>query len=572
MGVVLALINDVVGDAIKDAVGGIHLNLPAYVLVPAAVIFLAVAGLVGQRLSDWAELLRRPADDVRVSEQVDEKAELLARERLRDKLRREYASMLEQSLIGEIPVEPAFDELPAAVERPLGDALERRAEAGAAPRRGTPRMAYDKQGGSTGDGLLILGDAGTGKSVALVKLALDVAKRAESDPLQPLPVYVTLSSWKTGREFAAWFAEQAQRLHGIRPSVARRWLRAGMLVPFLDGLDEIRDPDDRVACVAAINALRQDADLGVVVTCRQADYLELRKRLRLGTALVIRRLDADGLLGDLRAGGPALAGVLSAAERDAGLLELIRTPLMLGVTLIAYRGREVDAPQATGSASRYDHVLTAYVNRRFETREQQRPGRGDYPRERTTRWLAMIASNLDRRNDSAFFVDRLQPDWVPSTRVMHIVGAAPGIVGGGLAAAIVSFPFLILRRHRRHAVNRAPVWGAAHVARVLAPDRRPRRHHRDHADRAGSVVVAGGVGGPAAASCRSPRSADSRWRRRRGSRTDRWRPPSWSSAWSSWSSCPLPWVPDSYRSRSTRASRRTTGSGSRCATDSSSED
>ncbi|WP_247707044.1 NACHT domain-containing protein, partial [Streptomyces liliiviolaceus] len=126
--------------------------------------------------------------------------------------------------------------------------------------------------------LVLLGDPGSGKSMLLVRLVLDLlARRRHGDPV---PVLVPLASWDPDREDLDLWLEQ--RLGIDYPWLgdpgrtgtarARELLDAGAILLVLDGLDEIPDRV-RGRAIARINdALGHRPDLGMVLSSRSAPF------------------------------------------------------------------------------------------------------------------------------------------------------------------------------------------------------------------------------------------------------------------------------------------------------------
>ena len=96
--------------------------------------------------------------------------------------------------------------------------------------------------------LVVLGEAGAGKTTLVVRLVLDLlASRASG---APVPVLASLASWNPAeRDLHGWLAEQlaidypalAAEPGMKRPDQIAALLSAGLIVPILDGLDEIPD-------------------------------------------------------------------------------------------------------------------------------------------------------------------------------------------------------------------------------------------------------------------------------------------------------------------------------------------
>ena len=123
--------------------------------------------------------------------------------------------------------------------------------------------------------LVVLGEPGSGKTVLVLRLVLDLLERRRSG--DPVPVLVSASSWNpTVSGVYDWLASQlalsylSLAVTASTVSVSHRFralIDSGLIVPVLDGLDEIPYPA-RVSAVAKLNAAMRPGDC-LVVTCRR---------------------------------------------------------------------------------------------------------------------------------------------------------------------------------------------------------------------------------------------------------------------------------------------------------------
>jgi eukaryotic-like serine/threonine-protein kinase len=290
--------------------------------------------------------------------------------------------------------------------------------------------------------LLILGDAGSGKTTTLLLLLQGLANLARSDPEAPIPVVLQLPSWAEHRlPQGEWMVGQIRLQYQTGAEPARQWLREYRLLPLLDGLDEV-DPDCRAACVDAINDWLADHGLhGLAVCCRTRAHEELND-LRLTSAVAVRPLSPEKIEQYAAAapGGETLRTVLG---RDEDLRELARTPQLLSLLEQACRDSNDATPlSASGShEERRRELFDGYVDSCLKRNPAQ------LPRERTLRALSWLARGMQRHGSSLFQVEQLQPDWLPPAQRWQYFLLSRTFIGALLGipiAAVSGFPWMQL--------------------------------------------------------------------------------------------------------------------------------
>ncbi|MFL5591377.1 MAG: NACHT domain-containing protein, partial [Ktedonobacteraceae bacterium] len=315
--------------------------------------------------------------------------------------------VLEQSLYGAAVIELGLHEQPDAVTNPWRLFVEQPDQPGHLLPLGTPiKQVYDNAAGE----LLILGEPGSGKTTLLLQLARDLLAHAEMEETDPVPVVFNLSSWAMKRQpIIEWLIEELNVRYQVPSKLGQFWVDADQVLPLLDGLDEVT-PAYRTACIDAINTYRREHGLVPMVVCsRRSDYLTQPSQLVLHGAVVVQLLTPQQVDDYLSIAGEELAAVRGALRSDKVLQELAITPLMLSVLTLAYHGKPVeDLLSASSPAILRRQVFATYVERML----QRRGTHNRYTPQQTKHWLTWLARQLTQHNQTEFYLERMQMDWL----------------------------------------------------------------------------------------------------------------------------------------------------------------
>ncbi|MFJ7263064.1 NACHT domain-containing protein [Streptomyces globosus] len=356
----------------------------------------------------------------------------------------------------------------------------RRAEPVAVPAQATTlRALYEGT-----DDLVLLGRPGMGKTTQLAALAHRLAVEALDAPAASgdresghVPVYLRLDTYR-GEPAEEWLAAaMAQQYRGVSGVLVRTWLHEHRLLPVLDGLDEVPEPE-RGRCVAELRRLRRSCP-GMAVGCR-TDEADLRRlaqdlrALRYAEVLPPSRRDVQDFLAADR---EALADVHAALEGDPDLWPLFQSPMMLNFIRLTYRNRPADDLRAPGSlAERRGRIFDAYTR---ECLRRERPGPDEDP-ERTLTRLASLARMLTARKEHVLYLDRLDLSWLsPAEQVLPRI--VPNVV---MAVAALGLPVVWLAAAVRAgmldtSVRDAAALAAAMALNIAAQAYQSEKHHLD---------------------------------------------------------------------------------------------
>lgn len=339
--------------------------------------------------------------------------------------------------------------------------------------------------------LVLLGDAGAGKSVAMMRLTLDLLDRCP--PEGPVPVLLALSSWNPAtEELTDWIARRISedypalantRLYGEDPIGGL--VNGNKLFLLLDGLDELHGAER----AAAIERLDVACAGGrpLVVACRGDDYqgTVTRTGVYLATAAVveIEPMTVQQIISYLRLSRPAAETRWAPVEAhlranaDGILAQTLSTPLMLWLAQTTYQGDRNPANLLNpglltrGRDALIDHLLDGYLSAVYAGR-----GRDRYGHEQANRWLTFLAEHMHRQPDphslAWWSLHAGMSPRVRSATTSVVVGTAAAVVGG-IVGSLADRPMFGLELAVLLAIIAGT--GAAIASHIAGPVGRPRR-------------------------------------------------------------------------------------------------
>jgi hypothetical protein len=318
--------------------------------------------------------------------------------------------------------------------------------------------------------LIVLGAAGSGKSVLMLRLTLGLMGRRLLG--ERVPVLLRLSSWNPSEQrLHEWLTAELcqeypelQRTLADGTTLARQLVSTGRLLPILDGLDEM--PDD----LRAKALLRLNVDLAtgdpIVLASRAPEYLAAVHAgdvLTAGAVVDLLPLGLNQVHRYLRVTTPshaaskwnALFGELR-ARRDDPLRGVLSVPLMVSLVRVAY-GETGNDPAELLDRARFmtapvleEHLLDRLIPTLYRQDLAQSPGPPFGP-DQACRWFAFLA-NRGARQGGDFAWWQLYR-MLPTPVWLLVVGMSTGSVSGLVAAAVA----VVLR----HGASTAMATGSA---------------------------------------------------------------------------------------------------------------
>src|SRR5437868_3678043 len=137
-------------------------------------------------------------------------------------------------------------------------------------------------------------------------------------------------------------------------------------------------------------------------------------RVRLTSAITVQSLTQQQVDDYLAQGKESLRALRVALHQDATLRELAETPLMLSILTLTYHDLPVEELLRRGIAPTRQQVFERYVERMLS----RRGAAPSYSPQHTKGWLAWLARQMQRQSQTVFYLERLQPNWLPSPRML----------------------------------------------------------------------------------------------------------------------------------------------------------
>ena len=308
--------------------------------------------------------------------------------------------------------------------------------------------------------LVVLGEPGSGKTMLMVQLVLNLlVRRTIGDPV---PFLASVASWNPAEQaLQGWLAAQLLIDHPAlasppvdrtEPTQAEALLAERRILPILDGLDEIPEQVRGPAIKRINDALRPGEQ--IVLTCRTQQYQDaVRPRegvevtLRAAAAVQLRPLDAATVRSYLcdDAGGPVARArwdpVLAVLGTDAPAGEALSTPLMVGLARAIYNprpgelaGNLRDPVELCRLALADRSAVESLLFDAFIPAAYRDNSLGRWKAQDAERWLVFLARYLEYTIASPDLAWWRLPRAVPGfiRALAAVAGAAAGIILGVL--------------------------------------------------------------------------------------------------------------------------------------------
>jgi hypothetical protein len=155
--------------------------------------------------------------------------------------------------------------------------------------------------------MMLLGGPGSGKTVLAIQLLLQLITRRTKEN-NSVPVIFALASWNPMKtDLEQWLASQLSTRFALGEKLAEKLIEYGLIVPILDGLDEMDQQDaakhrSTRAAERINDFIASNADCRILVISRSGPqhYERVARKVRAAQTVIIQPLTATQIIDHIR--------------------------------------------------------------------------------------------------------------------------------------------------------------------------------------------------------------------------------------------------------------------------------
>jgi DNA replication protein DnaC len=293
--------------------------------------------------------------------------------------------------------------------------------------------AFDEKGR-----LLVVGSPGSGKTVLLLKFALELLG-GEYKTGQQFPVIFNLASWSPRyANFEDWLVDVLNSANGLSKAFAKKFLKEKRIIFLLDGLDELAHSEnaktannERAKCLNSLNDYLREGRK-TVICCRREEFVEMQKAtdqdapvsakvevLDLTKANVLLALQHAQSHNESRAAAEHLKRIIEANET---FLEVLSTPFYFTTALEVFDKplfNENNSSKDTEEIKKY--LLNEFTKSKISHTQNLAGFTKEKDKEEMRRWFIWFAKSMKKKQLTSFELTDLQPRMLTKAKYFDVM-------------------------------------------------------------------------------------------------------------------------------------------------------
>jgi hypothetical protein len=303
--------------------------------------------------------------------------------------------------------------------------------------------------------LILVGPPGSGKTALAIVMMLDLLSRRP--PGGPVPIMLSLSSWDPHRPMRLWMKRRIVSEYmpktdddQLLSDSVDRLIQHDLIIPILDGLDELTEPMRKMALESINKVIPTQA---LILTCRREEYRNIVMQAgpltsaSVSTALPVAPEAVSSYLmkprgaRDPRTWSPIVDSIFQGS--NLAVIGSLSNPFLLSLLTVTYGDPDknpteiLDKTRFPTPSSIENHLLEGLLEVYRKRMLLSLDGRSWDP-DKATRWLTNLARHLSR--SSLYDIQLWQlPKAISRTSriIIATVSALAGAVIAGLARSLV---------------------------------------------------------------------------------------------------------------------------------------
>lgn len=256
--------------------------------------------------------------------------------------------------------------------------------------------------------LLLIGDAGSGKTTILLFAALDLLIEEDN---YPLPLMLNLATWQDTFEFGEWYERNMTESYNLTRGFAKALIQKKDILPFFDGYDEINEAHRASLFDKMRRYYGSDKSNRFIISSRKLAYQGAQVDAPVYAQYEVKPLNIEQISKALTYNAERFGSenaLLNAINKNPYLQEAVLNPFYLNTASFLYGKQGKVSFKAGDMKGMQKELVEIFLNNQV-------------PNIKDKRYLGFLASNMNKRNMVVFELVDLKYDWLRMGRVQFFM-------------------------------------------------------------------------------------------------------------------------------------------------------